>query len=63
MTVCVYISLCVGSALALGGQSTALDVILQDAICHGFGGGGGGSRGDGVCLCCFVFWDRVPSLA
>lgn len=55
MPVCVYISLCVGGALALGGQSTALDVILQDAICHSFGsGGGGGSRGDGVCAALFL---------
>lgn len=45
MPECVYISLCVGGAL---------DVILQDAICHGFGGGGGGSGDDGVCLCCIV---------
>lgn len=36
MPVCVYISLCVGGTLALAGQSTALDVILQDAIRYGF---------------------------
>lgn len=53
MPVCVYISLCVGGTLALAGQSTALDVILQDAIRHGFVVGGGGSGGNSVCVVLF----------
>lgn len=39
---------------ALAGQSTALDVILQDAIRHGFVVGGGGSGGNSVCV--VLFW-------
>lgn len=37
----------------IGGQSTTLDVILQDAICHGFAVVIGGVVVDGVCVVLF----------